>query len=85
MDLTANPPRPGSLELGGWPWLPRMIDKARAKYHGNPGSFAHPCPRDIRLLGELGISVEEFKEIIDSTGTDDEVLVRVRDLRAGKA
>lgn len=81
MDLTVNPPRPGNLELGGWPWLPRMIDKARAKYHGNPGAFSHPCPRDLRLLTELGITVEEFKGIIDSTDTDEEVLARLEEVR----
>lgn len=82
MDLTQHPPRPGDVALGGWSWLPRMIDKARAKYHGNPGSFSHPCARDHRLLLELGISTEEFKEIIDTTTTDDEVLMRVEELRA---
>jgi len=79
LDLTVHPPRAGNLELGGWPWLPRMIDKARATYHGNPGSFSHPCPRDQRLLAELGMSVLEFKEIIDSTSTDEEVLARVQE------
>lgn len=81
MDLTVHPPRAGDLELGGWPWLPRMIDKARATYHGNPGSFSHPCPRDRRLLAELGISTDEFKAIIDSTSTDEEVLARVEQQR----
>lgn len=81
MDLAAHPPRPGSEELGGWPWLPRMIDKARATYHGNPGSFAHPCPRDLRLLSELGLSIEDFKEIIDATATDEEVLALVEERR----
>lgn len=83
MDLTVHPPRPGDQRLGTWPWLPRMIDKARATYHGNPGSFAHPCPRDLRLLGELGLTKEDFKEIIDTTSTDEEVLARVEAHRTG--
>jgi len=77
MDLTVTPPRHGDEKLGGWAWLPRMIDKARATYHGNPGSFSHPCSRDRRLLAELDLTEEDFKEIIDSTTTDEEVLARI--------
>ena len=81
MDLTVNPPRSGDQELGGWQWLPRMIDKARATYHGDPGSFSHPCARDLRLLSELGLTTEQFKEIIDATATDEEVLAHIEALR----
>jgi Domain of unknown function (DUF5069) len=72
------------VELGGWAWLPRMIDKARATYHGNPGSFAHPCSRDRGLLAHLGISTEEFREIIDGTSSDEAVLAEVHALRDRK-
>jgi hypothetical protein len=58
-----------------------MIDKARATYHGNPGSFAHPCSRDRVLLAQLGMSTEEFREIIDRTSSDEEVLAKVHVLR----
>lgn len=84
MDLTQQQPRPGSEKLGDWPWLPRMIDKARAKYQGNIGSYSHPCGRDRMLLGELGITAEEFREIIESTESDEQVLAQVEDLRAEK-
>jgi len=84
MDLTVTPPRPGHEALGPWAWLPRMIDKARATYHGNPGNYSHPCGRDRVLLAELRLSVEEFKEIIDRTSTDDEVLAAVEAQRAAK-
>jgi hypothetical protein len=83
-DLTIHPPRPGSAELGGWAWLPRMIDKARATYHGNPGSFAHPCSRDRALLAQLGMSTEEFRDIIDRTASDEAVLAEVRAIRDAK-
>lgn len=83
-DLTVTPPRAGDLELGGWPWLPRMIDKARATYHGNPGTFAHPCGRDRGLLAQMSISVEEFKTVIDETATDGEVVERITALRAAR-
>jgi hypothetical protein len=84
VDLTVEAPRPGHLALGEWPWLPRMIDKARAKYHGNIGTYAHPCSRDLVLLRDLGLTPEEFKEIIDVTSTDEEVLREVQNRRAGK-
>ena len=61
-----------------------MIDKARATYHGNPGSFAHPCSRDRVLLAQLGISTEEFREIIDRTSSDEAVLAELHALRDRK-
>ncbi|GAB4244494.1 MAG: hypothetical protein Kow00129_04100 [Thermoleophilia bacterium] len=82
MDLTKQQPRPGSEKLGEWAWLPRMIDKARAKYQGNIGEYAHPCGRDRMLLAELGISAEEFREVIENTETDAEVLRALEDRRA---
>jgi hypothetical protein len=84
VDLRVEAPRSGQLALGDWPWLPRMIDKARAKYYGDIGTYAHPCARDLSLLRDLGLTVDEFKEIIDTTDTDDEVLRDVEKLRASK-
>jgi hypothetical protein len=85
MDLREQAPRPGHLTLGEWSWLPRMIDKARAKYTGNIGNYSHPCGRDRLLLDELGLSADEFKEIILATDTDEEVLREIEELRARKA
>ena len=84
-NLTVHPPRAGSVALGGWGWLPRMIDKARATYHGNPGSFAHPCSRDRVLLSQLGMSTEEFREIIEQTSSDEAVLAEIEAFRDRKA
>jgi len=84
MDLTVKTPRDGKLKLGGWVWLPRMIDKARATYRGNPGTFTHPCPRDKKLLAEMGLDVNEFKTIIETCSEDSEVLAEVEGRRAKK-
>jgi hypothetical protein len=84
MDLREQAPRPGAEVLGEWAWLPRMIDKARAKYQGQIGSYSHPCGRDQMLLFELGLSAEEFREIILATASDDEVLTEIERLREGK-
>ena len=83
-DLTVTPPRPGDLELAGRAWLPRMIDKARATYFGNPGSFSHPCGHDNLLLTQLGISTDEFRGIIERTSTDEEVVREIEALRIAK-
>lgn len=83
-NLRARSPRPGDLALGGWAWLPRMIDKARATYHGDPGTYVHPCSRDRVLLAHMGISVDEFREIIEQTSTDEEVLSQLEAARAAK-
>jgi hypothetical protein len=61
-----------------------MIDKARAKYTGNIGNYSHPCGRDRMLLDELGLSAEEFKEIIVSAPTDEDVLREILALRGTK-
>lgn len=84
MDLTEQPPRGGHLALGEWAWLPRMVDKARAKYQGNLGSYAHPCGRDRLLLSDLGLSADEFKDIILATTSDEQVLQEIQALRARK-
>ena len=84
MDLREQPPRPGHLTLGEWSWLPRMIDKARAKYNGNLGSYSHPCGRDMVLLSELGLTTEEFRDIVVSCPTDEDVLREIEATRTQK-
>ncbi len=71
-------PRARSLVIGGIPWLARMIDKARAEADGTIGEYIYPCPIDQRVLGELGISPEEFTEIATSASGDAEIIERVR-------
>lgn len=35
-------PRSGDLVIGGYPWLARIIDKARAYSEGNIGDYVYP-------------------------------------------
>jgi len=77
MDLINNFPRPGEQLLGGYPWLARMIDKARAYNEGTLGDYIYPCPIDKELLSELDLSGEEFAEIVEQSAIDDEVLERL--------
>jgi hypothetical protein len=74
MDLTKSYPRPGHILLGGYPWLARCIDKARAYNEGTLGDYIYPCPIDKELLGELNFTGEELAEIVDQSKTDEDVL-----------
>lgn len=74
MDLTNSYPRPGDQLMGGYPWLARLIDKARAYNAGTLGDYIYPCPIDKELLGELNYSGEEFAEIVDQNKTDEDIL-----------
>jgi Domain of unknown function (DUF5069) len=74
--------RPMDATLGGYPWLPRMIDKARARLAGTLGDMVHPCPVDRMCLARLGIGFAAFTELIRATETDAEVLAGLRALGA---
>jgi hypothetical protein len=50
--------------LASYPWLPRMIDKARASAAGTLGSYyRYPCPIDAACLDLLGIDANTFRGI----------------------
>jgi len=71
-------PRDGKLALGGIPWLARMIDKARAKADGTIGDYIYPCPKDLQLLEQLGLSADEFIEIVLNSQDDQEIVEKVK-------
>lgn len=76
----SSPFRPMDATLDGYVWLPRMIDKARAKRAGTLGDAVHPCPVDRRTLKHLGVAYPDFRAIIARTETDEEVLAQLRAL-----
>lgn len=80
IDLTVAEPRGMDDTLGGYVWLPRMIDKARAKIAGTLGTYVHPCPVDRTLLARMRLDYGAFKRIILSTTTDAEVLAAIAQL-----
>ncbi|HOB09214.1 MAG: DUF5069 domain-containing protein [Limnochordia bacterium] len=71
-------PRDGNIALGGMPWLARMIDKARAKADGTIGDYIYPCPRDQELLKKLGLTADEFMEIVLNSRDDQEIVEKVK-------
>lgn len=55
---------PMDAKLAGYPWLPRMIDKARASQAGTLGTYyRYPCPIDKACLDLLGVDADTFREI----------------------
>jgi hypothetical protein len=68
--------------LHGYAWLPRMIDKARAKQAGTLGTYVHPCPVDQRCLTLLGLDADAvaFGAVVARSADDDAVLDGLRAL-----
>jgi Domain of unknown function (DUF5069) len=64
-DLAREDPAPMDATLdGGYPRLPRMIDKARASHAGTLGDYyRYPCPIDTACLELLGINADTFRGI----------------------
>jgi hypothetical protein len=78
-DLTKEFPRSPNEELGGLPWLARMIDKARAHNAGKGGEYvAFPCGGDQRFLGVLGIEPEAFRQQAITVADDAKILEWVK-------
>ncbi len=82
-DLMVDTPSPMTATLGGYPWLPRMTDKARAARAGTLGDYLSPCPVDRRLLGLLGLGADRFADIAVAALTAQDLLTGLIDAGAG--
>jgi hypothetical protein len=61
--------------LDGYPWLPRMIDKARAAQAGTLGDYyRYPCPIDAACLDALGVDADTFREAANRAVVDQAVV-----------
>lgn len=59
-------------ELGGIPWLPRIIAKARAKLKGEmPPDLMYGCGGDRRFLREVNIHPADFLRVVWEAGDDE--------------
>jgi Domain of unknown function (DUF5069) len=76
-------PRRGRDPLGGFLWLRRVFDKARAAANGTIHDYIYPCPMDKGAFSRWGITSDEFDEALLTHSTDDAILAwlesRVRD------
>ncbi|MGB8266992.1 MAG: DUF5069 domain-containing protein [Candidatus Velthaea sp.] len=77
-DLREHPPRGPSERLGGLVFLPRTIDKMRAKIQGTLGAYKIAPGMSGYLLEWLGISEEAFEAAVRGAATDDEIAHWVR-------
>jgi len=74
-DLRSQPPRRWNVRVDGIPWLPRLIDKARAAVAGTLGSYLFgQSPMDRSCLRQFRISHREFARIAAQNESDEAVL-----------
>lgn len=82
-------PRRGRDEIGGFLWLARVFDKARASRDGTIFDYLFPCPIDRGVFDRWGITSRMFDAALDSCATDREILAwlraRVTDERRNEA
>lgn len=69
IDMDALPPK--AAQLGGIEWLPRIIEKARAKLRGEmPPDLMYSCGGDRAFLREHGIHAADFLREVWAAGDD---------------
>jgi hypothetical protein len=67
-------PRRGREAYGGYLWLLRAFDKARAAADGTIFDYIYPCPMDKGVFERWGITVEAFDAAIVTRRTDESIL-----------
>lgn len=77
-DLRVGPPRRWSETTFGIPWLPRLIDKARAAHAGTLGLYLFgQSPLDGSCLRALGMGHRGFAKIVAAADDDDAVIAAI--------
>lgn len=71
-------PRRGRDPMGGFLWLARVFDKARAAKAGTIHDYIYPCPMDRGVFERWGITSREFDAAIREHQTDDAILAWLR-------
>jgi hypothetical protein len=72
-DLGQEEPRSSDEEIDGFPKAARVLDKCRASLLGLHGEYQFGCPFDQSFFQENGITQEDFKDIVATGATDEEV------------
>jgi hypothetical protein len=73
-DLREHAPRSARAMLGGLYFLPRTIDKMRAKIQGTLGLYKIGPGISMYLFEWLGITEADFEAIVRSGASDDEIV-----------
>jgi hypothetical protein len=72
-------PRRGRDAYGGYMWLLRVFDKARAAADGTIHDYIYPCPMDKGIFERWGITPEQFNEAIRTHKTDEAILAWLKE------
>lgn len=67
-------PRRGRDVYGGYNWLLRVFDKARAAKDGTIHDYIYPCPIDKAVFEIWGITSADFDQAVAANTTDDQIL-----------
>jgi hypothetical protein len=67
-------PRRGRDEYGGYLWILRAFDKARAAADGTIHDYIYPCPMDKGVFERWGMTAADFDAAIRTHRTDAEIL-----------
>jgi hypothetical protein len=73
-DLRQHPPRSAREMLGGIYFLARTIDKTRAKIAGTLGPYKIQPGISGYVFEALGITEEQFTEVVRGAASDDDVV-----------
>jgi hypothetical protein len=73
-DLRQRAPRSPRQRLGGFVWLPRLLDKGRATLAGTNGEYEYGCLLDQRFLTFIALEPEALKAQLAAGKSDAEVL-----------
>ncbi len=72
-DLRKEEPRSADYELGGLEGGARVLDKCRAALVGWEGEYQFGCPFDQSFARNAGIDLNDFKEVVATGASDEEV------------
>ena len=73
-DLAAGFPRRGRTLLGGYAWLARLADKARAEQAGTQGDYIAYCPLSMGFLEAAGVSRTDFDRLTTEGKSDGDLV-----------
>jgi hypothetical protein len=72
-DLTKDYPRSPRELLAGYIIGMRTLDKCRASLNNSLGEYHFDCPVDNMFFGFTGITADEFKDVVATGASDEEV------------
>ena len=83
IDMDTLPPK--SAEVDGMAWLPRIIEKARAKLRGEmPPDLMYGCGGDRAFMQEVRMKLPDFLQLVWEAGEDNRHIIETVKKAAGK-